>query len=166
MHFGLRSQAQRNIFTSGSEPDQKKEGEGSQVSMVLLSAQIRDVWRQCVTEERAVGSIRTIPFSPHPRAKDWSGLAGAKPSSLQNSCGNVQVWFALSKCCRVGTCGAHLSRGQAWELGRGNPPHWAVPRAELCLLLYSQPCQSVPHSNAAWPCLCRLCCITSSWLER
>lgn len=38
MHFGLRSQAWQNIFTPVSEPEQKKEGEGSQVSMVQITS--------------------------------------------------------------------------------------------------------------------------------
>lgn len=37
MHFELRSQAWKNLFTCVSEPDQKKEGEGSKVSMVQIT---------------------------------------------------------------------------------------------------------------------------------
>lgn len=174
--WGLRG-ARIYSFLCQSQP--QKEGERSQVFMVqpprsqhrleMFSGSMR-------VKNRAWDSAITFPFFCHHDAgtsvERWIQEPNPTVSCLWQSAS--QVCLVLPEPWGVGRAGAYLSREPApgwlaWETLPGRTA-WRTAEGQSSACCYVsfifRHCQSLVQHNAACLCLCRLCCITSSWLER
>lgn len=148
MGFGLRCQGWKNIFFPVSEPAQKggRKIPGAHGWTILISARIRGVQWQYVSEQQGMGFCHNHPIFPSSLCRDKCDVveAEAKRNSLlplqKFSAGNPQVKSGLSCRSRANWIGLVPTWAGSQLLGGwpGKPfPAWRAAEGHQLRLLLS-----------------------------